>query len=137
MKRTILAIVSGLTLILVLSAATTLWPVSSFAQKPTDSSTTEKQPVPSQEPPPKPSELKQVLSDDPERAAEEFVNKTANEAREAVEILSQEAEELRIRLPKVKAALRRRQSLQRALETPEEYAPVPMQPPGRYRAGNE
>ena len=136
MKRTILAVVSGLALILVLSAATTLWPVSSFAQKPTDSSTAEKLPVRSQEPAQKPSELKQLLSDDPERAAEEFVNKTANEAREAVEILSNEAEELRIRLQKVKAALRRLQSVQRALETPEEYEPVPMPTPGPYQVGN-
>jgi hypothetical protein len=120
-------------LILVLSAATTLWPVSSFAQKPTDSSTVDELPVRSQQPPPKTSELKQLLSDDPERAAEEFVNKTANEAKEAVEILSKEAEELRVRLQKVKAALRRLQSVQRALETPEDYEPMPM--PARYSSG--
>jgi hypothetical protein len=54
--------------------------------------------------------------DDPEKAAQEFVDRTRQEAGTAIKSLSAEAEALRARLKKVEAGLKRWQTLQAALD---------------------
>ena len=111
-----------------------LWPTPSFAQKATGSTVEEPQSASPQQPETAQTELRRLLADDPQRAADEFANRTSKEAREAVEILSKEAEELRARLQKVNGALRRLQTVLRALETLEEpptYTPAVPMPVGR------
>ena len=136
MQRRILTIAVCVGVILALAVGATLWPAATFAQKPTESTAIEKPATSKEDHPTKAkTELDRLLAEDPERAAEEFVNRTSAEARDAVEKLSKEAEELRARLQKVKAALGRLQTVLHALETPEEpaYQPTPMPV---FRSGN-
>ena len=58
----------------------------------------------------------EFLGEDPLAAAEQFVEKTSKEVREAVDVLANEAESLRNRLQKIEAAHRRLQSVLRALD---------------------